>query len=79
MSEYKDKQIDVNKLTLARARELLGNTDMPDAELEKVLENLRTYCSIVYEVQKKLKQAQKEIPTETERNTPEKNKLKDAA
>ena len=60
MSEYKDKQINANKVTLIHARELLGNTTMSDTELEKVLENLRTYCSIVYQVHQKIKQENKE-------------------
>ena len=60
MSEYKDKQLNANRVTLACARELLGNISIPDVELEKVLENLRTYCSIVYQVHQKIKQENKE-------------------
>ena len=50
------------RVTLARARELLGNTDMPDEELEKLLENLRSFCGIVYDVYKKVKQDERENP-----------------
>ena len=60
MSEYKDKKIDTNKITITRARELLGNTTMPDIELEKVLENLRAYCGIVYCTHQKIKEQTKE-------------------
>jgi RNA processing factor Prp31 len=86
MSEYKDKQINTNRVTLARARELLGNTDMSDAELEKVLENLRTYCRIVYQVHQKIKQENKEFLNNNSPNgikdskiTAEKHNTKDAA
>jgi hypothetical protein len=86
MSENKDKQLTTAKVTLARARELLGNTTLSDAELEKVLENLRHYCTIVYEVTKKLKQNYIEIQYKKEENTQnnevntdKKHNIKDAA
>ena len=71
-----------NRITLARARELLGNIDMPDAELEKILENLRAYCGIVYDVYKKVKQETKEeagIITPIRAKEVNKNGIKNAA
>ena len=82
MSSSQNNEESKGRVTLARARELLGDKDISDEELEKVLENLRTYCGIVYDVYKKVKQEAKEngdtintIPAK-EVN---KNSIKDAA
>ena len=86
MSEYKDKQLNANRVTLACARELLGNTAMSDTELEKVLENLRMYCSIVYQVHQKIKQENKEnkqdnnpVVSKDISSTDKKHNIQDAA
>ena len=44
------------KVTLADARALLNDAEISDEELEKLLENLREFCSIIYQVHKKIKQ-----------------------
>ena len=63
MSSNQNNEERKGKITLARARELLSDKDIPDEELKKLLENLRTFCSIVYDVYKKVKQ-EKEIEPE---------------
>ena len=88
MSRDEHSEESKGKVTLARARELLGDKDISDEELQKIIENLRTYCGIVYDVYKKVKQEAKvkpEAKENTSTNTPipakeaNKNNLKDAA
>lgn len=39
-----------NKLTLEKARELLGNNDMSDEKLEMIISNIKVFCKVAYEM-----------------------------
>ena len=89
MSWDEHSEESTGRVTLARARELLGDKDITDEELEKVLENLRSFCGIVYDVCRKMKAKDEtggetrehtgKIPPETGDKMLKKNNIKDAA
>jgi hypothetical protein len=60
------KVISINKkekskeLTLERARELINDYEISDAELQEVIENIKIFCEIVYGIFKK-QQLEKEL------------------
>ncbi len=60
------------ELTLERARELINDYEISDAELKEVIENIKIFCEIVYDIFKK-QQLEKQL------NSDLKEELKQAA
>lgn len=41
------------ELTIERARELINDYEISDSELKDVMENIKIFCEIVYDIYKK--------------------------
>lgn len=71
-----------SKISLARARELLGDNAISDEDLKKVIENLNIFCGIVYDIYKKIKRDRESDRFNEDTENGEENKgfdYKDAA
>lgn len=49
--EYVKKDEVITEVSLERARELLGNETISDAELIKLMDNLRGFCRIIVDIE----------------------------
>jgi hypothetical protein len=52
----------VNELSLERAKALLGNKEIKEEKLKKMLERIKTFCKVAYQLY--LKRTNPDKPTE---------------
>ena len=46
-----------NEITIERARELLNDYEISDTELTEILQNIKTFCEITYDIFRKQQEA----------------------
>ena len=43
----------IKEITLERARELIGNKDISEEQLKKILDKLKVFCNVAYQLYQK--------------------------